>query len=172
MENFLGGRGLRSAYSSQDMDAVFCFFMRTYIRMQKNGRTRIPMDVRFERDESGAALAYLRTAVSLMEDAQPPEILCLVLETELYAALRSPELTREQISLLVMIRHAALWIYEGDLTSFLDTENLWGGDADEYANKTFYWHLPDELQKREGLDLILSRLRKNAPAGFLRPDDY
>lgn len=157
---------LRKDYGNEEIDELFCYFMRTVLRIQKNGAVRIPIDVSFEEPVN----TYLKTAVNLMEDAQPPEITELVLQIEYDQILLKNTLTKTQITLLVLIRELSKHIrFDKDMTGFLlSTGNLWNEKANVYATKTFYCNMPLEIQKREGFDFIL----KNIPESFLEPDNF
>lgn len=157
---------LRKDYGNEDIDELFCYFMKTVLRIQKNGAAQIPIDVTFEEPIN----TYLKIAINLMEDAQPAEITELVLQTEYEQIFLNNTPTKTQITLLVLIKELSKHIrFDKDMTDFLlSTANLWNDKANAYATKTLYCNLPLEIQKREGMDFIL----KNIPKSFLEPDNF
>lgn len=69
---------VRRDYGSKELDKLFVYFMKTILRIQKRGWLEIPIDISFGEPVDG----FLKTAVGLMENAQPPDLFALVLQIE------------------------------------------------------------------------------------------
>lgn len=166
---------VRKDYGSKELDKLFVYFMKTILRVQKRGWMQIPIDMSFGEPVDG----FLKTAVGLMEDAYTPNLFAFVLQVERAHIAAHHTLTKEQITLLVMIETLSMHIrFDETPSEFMlgDIEGLWYNNvpypgeisAGEYATKTFYPNLPEDVQKKHRLDELL----RTVPPDFLRPDDF
>ena len=69
---------VRSRYSNQLADRIFCYFMRTILHLQKSGIENLPIENDFEEPVK----SFLDVAVDLLIDGQPPETAEIILDAE------------------------------------------------------------------------------------------
>lgn len=157
---------IKQRYSNKTCDEIICYFMRTILRLQNSGIENMPIENHFEEP----VRTYLELAIELIIDGQPPEISALILDTEYDMILRQEQITSETALSLRLVRELSQHIhYDQDCYEYLlMTDNLWGNEVFEYASRTFYPNLPQEIKDKYGIhDLI-----KHMPPEMFRPDDF
>lgn len=158
--------GVRQNYGCEDLDQIFCYFMRTVLRLQKNGVEELPVEFEGEEPVKG----FLQLCTKLLIEGEPPETTELILQSEYDYVLCKYNMSLKQIMEILLIKNLSWHIHFDDnyFDYLLSTSNLWQDRANEYACRTLYANLPLEIQKREGYDKILSLL----PNEMLEPDNY
>lgn len=158
---------LRDEYSSESLDKILRYFMRTILRMEKGGLLSLPVQNDLTIEPLGS---YLDLCMRFFTDAQPEEVSRPILESQYDFILSNSKLSPDIALQMWLIRELSLHIhYDADPCEFLfQTGNLWVDLADEFACRTFYPNMPPEWQKKYGVHIILQRM----PEGFLRPEDY
>ncbi len=157
---------IRSKYSSQTLNQIIRYFMRTILHFQNTGIEHLPLKHAFEEP----IRSYLDTAMELIIDGQPPQVSRLILDAEYDALLGGGQIGTETALCLRWIKEASWHMhYDQDCYEYLlSTDNLWGNDVLEYAARTFYPNLPQEIkEKYQILELI-----KYIPPEIFRLDDY
>ena len=69
---------IRSIYSNEVLNRIFCYFMRTVLHLQDSGIEKLPLENDFEEPLK----SYIDIAVDLIIDGQPAEISSLILDAE------------------------------------------------------------------------------------------
>ena len=157
---------IRSRYSNEISDRIFRYFMKMVLRLQNSGIEKLPLENDFEEPVK----SYMDIAVDLIIDGQPPEISSLILDAEYDAALSGAAVSVKTAMSLRLIKELSWHIhYDEDYYGYLlSTENLWGNEVFEYASRTFYPNLPEEIKERYQIhDLI-----KYIPKEVFRLEDY
>ncbi|MBD5508501.1 MAG: hypothetical protein HDR05_10755 [Lachnospiraceae bacterium] len=157
---------IKSRYTNEILDSIFRYFMRIVLHLQNSGIEKLPLENDFEEPLK----SYMDIAVDLIIDGQPPEIASLILDAEYDAVLSGAMVSVETAMSLRLIRELSWHIhYDEDYYGhLLSTVNLWGNEVFEYASRTFYPNLPDEIKERYQIhDLI-----KYIPQEAFRLDDY
>lgn len=153
-------------YDNENLDCIFCYFMRTILRLQNSGIENLPLENNFE----DPFKTFVDIAIGMVIDGQPPELARLILDSEYDAIISRGQLKAETALSLQMIKELSLHIhYDEDYYSYLlATENLWGNAALSYASLTFYPNLPETIKEKYQIyDLI-----KRIPQEMFRLDDY
>lgn len=100
--------------------------------------------------ENEMAAAFLRQGVGLTLEAHPPEIFRLLLDDMFFAAMAQKGRDARGI---LLCRKLVTYLNFFDLRSFCALEGMWPPDALEYAYRSFYPALPEDLQREyTGLD--------------------
>ena len=157
---------IKSKYSNKTLDKIICYFMRTILHFQNTGIENLPL----KNDFAEPIKSFLDIAMDLIMDGQPPEILRLILESEYDVILSGGQISMETVLCLQYIKELSWHIHcDKDCYAYLlSTTNLWGNDVSEYASKTFYPNLPEEIKDRYKIkDLI-----KYIPPEVFRLDNY
>ena len=157
---------IRSRYSNEILDKIFRYFMRIILHLQNSGIEKLPLENDFEEPLK----SYIDIAVDLIIDGQPAEISSLILDAEYDAILSGEAVSVKTVMSLRLIRELSWHIhYDEDYYGYLlSTENLWGNEVFEYASRTFYPNLPEEIKERYQIyDLI-----KHIPKELFRLEDY
>lgn len=157
---------IKSRYSNEVLDRVFRYFMRIVLHLQNSGIEKLPLENDFEEPLK----SFMDIAVDLIIDGQPPEISRLVLRAEYDAVLSETTVSVETAMGLRLIKELSWHIhYDKDYYEYLlSTENLWGNEVFEYASRTFYPNLPEEVKEKYQIhDLI-----KYMPQEAFRLDDF
>ena len=157
---------IKSRYSNEILDRIFRYFMRMVLHLQNSGIEKLPLENDFEEPLK----SFMDTAVDLIIDGQPPEIASLILGAEYDAILSRAAISTKTAMSLRLIKELSWHIhYDEDYYGYLlSTENLWGNGVSEYACRTFYPNLPEEIKERYQIrDLI-----KYIPKEAFRLDDY
>ena len=160
------GTSIKSRYSNEILDSIFRYFMRMVLHMQNSGIEKLPLENDFEEPLK----SYMDIAVDLIIDGQPPEIASLILDAEYDAILSGTAVSIKTALSLRLIKELSWHIhYDEDYYGYLlSTVNLWGNEVFEYAARTFYPNLPEEIKERYQIyDLI-----KYMPQEAFRLDDY
>ncbi len=103
-------------------------------------------------------------------DGQPPEIASLILDAE-YDAILSGAIVNAKTALSLRLIKELSWHihYDKDYYGYLlFTENLWGNEVSEYASRTFYPNLPEEVKEKYRLHDLIKYMPKEA----FRLNDY
>lgn len=131
-------------YDSDRLDQIICYFMRTILHLQASGMKDLPL----ENNLSEPWNPFLDTVMRIFLESPSPEIARLILESEYISALHCEQISTEIVMGFQLIKEFAWHIhYDKDYYSyFLSTENLWGNDAIEYATRTFYPNLPNDIK--------------------------
>lgn len=143
---------LTNRYSNDCFRDIIIYFMKTVLYLEKSGIEELPLKNHFQEPLK----SYLDLALELLIDGQPPETADLILSAE-YDALLSRGLTVEQALNLRAVKELSLHIhYDSDYYNYLlSLNNLWGNEAQEFACRTFYPNLPEEIKiKYQIYDLI------------------
>lgn len=157
---------IKSRYSNEVLDRIFRYFMRTVLHLQNSGIEKLPLENDFEEPLK----SFMDIAVDLIIDGQPPEISRLVLNAEYDAVLSETAVSVETAMGLRLIKELSWHIhYDKDYYEYLlSTVNLWGNEVFEYASRTFYPNLPEEMKEKYQIhDLI-----KYMPREAFRLDDF
>ena len=157
---------IKSRYSNEILDRIFCYFMRIVLHLQSSGIEKLPLENNFEEPLK----SFIDIAVGLIIDGQPPEIASLILDAEYDAVLSRATVSVKTAMSLRLIKELSWHIhYDEDYYSYLlSTDNLWGNEVFEYASRTFYPNLPEEIKEKYQIhDLI-----KYIPKEVYRLDDY
>lgn len=159
-------QSIKQRYRSDMSDEIILYFMRTILHLQKSGIENLPIAHSFARPLG----SFLDLAVELIMDGQPPEISALILAAEYDVILQREKLTTEMALGLRLIRELSWHIhYDEDYYEYLlMTDNLWGNRVSEYASRTFYPNLPEEIKVKYYIhDLI-----RYMPQEMFRLEDY
>lgn len=145
---------IRSKYGSKTLDKVICHFMRTILHIQKMGVENLPL----ENDLEEPLRSFLDIAIDLIIDGQPPEIAKLILDSEYDIILNNRQVDVETVLCLQFIKELSWHIhYDKDCYAYLlSTDNLWENDAFEYASRTFYPNLPEEIKERYHMSELIT----------------
>ena len=157
---------IKSRYSNEILDSIFRYFMRMVLHLQNSGIEKLPLENDFEEPLK----SYMDIAVDLIIDGQPPEIASLILDAEYDAILSETAVSAKTALSLRLIKELSWHIhYDEDYYGYLlSTVNLWGNEVFEYASRTFYPNLPEEIKERYQIhDLI-----KYMPQEAFRLDDF
>lgn len=151
---------IKSIYGNETLDKIIRYFMRTILHLQNSGIERLPL----ENDFVEPLKSYVDIAVSLMIDGQPPEIAGLILDVEYGVILSRGQVSAETALSLLMIKELSWHIhYDKDYYGYLlSTENLWGNEVFEYAARTFYPNLPEEIKERYRIHELIKYLPQDA----------
>lgn len=157
---------IKDRYSNELLDEIFIYFMRTILHLQKNGIEDLPLENQFPEPVK----AYLDFAMELLIDGQMPEIAGLLLQTEYDLILAKQDYDREIILNLHIIRELSLHLhYDTDYYGYLlSLGNLWGNRVSEYASRTFYQNLPEDIKERYQIHALIQYL----PKEMQEPDNY
>lgn len=157
---------IKSRYSNEVLNRIFRYFMRTVLHLQDSGIEKLPLENDFEEPSK----SFLDIAVDLIIDGQPPEISSLILDAEYDAVLSEATVSVKTAMSLRMIKELSWHIhYDEDYYGYLlSTENLWGNEVSEYASRTFYPNLPEEIKERYRIHDLIKYIPKEA----FRLDDY
>lgn len=157
---------IRQRYRSDLSDEIIIYFMKTILHVQERGIEDLPL----AHSLAEPLKSFLDLAVELIIDGQPPEVAALVLDAEYDVLLQREKLTPKMALTLRLIRELSWHIhYDEDYYGYiLMTGNLWGDRVSEYASRTFYPNLPEEIKDQYQIyDLI-----KYIPPEMFRLEDY
>ena len=157
---------IKSRYTNEILDSIFRYFMRMVLHLQNSGIEKLPL----ENDFDEPLKSFMNIAVDLIIDGQPPEIARLILDAEYDSILSGTAVSAKTALSLRLIKELSWHIhYDEDYYGYLlSTVNLWGNEVFEYASRTFYPNLPEEIKERYQIhDLI-----KYMPQEAFRLDDY
>ncbi len=157
---------VRSRYSNQLADRIFCYFMRTILHLQKSGIEHLPIENDFEEPVK----SFLDVAVDLLIDGQPPETAEIILDAEYDVVISKDAVSTETAMCLRLVKELSCHIhYDKDYYGYLlSTENLWGNEVFAYASRTFYPNLPQEVKQRYHIEELI----KYMPQDAFRLEDY
>lgn len=157
---------IKSRYSNEISDRIFCYFMRIVLHLQSSGIEKLPLENNFEEPLK----SFIDIAVDLIIDGQPPEIAGLILDAEYDAVLSRAEVSVKTAMSLRLIKELSWHIhYDEDYYSYLlSTENMWGNEVFEYASRTFYPNLPERIKEKYQIHDLIKYMPKEA----FRLDDY
>lgn len=158
---------VRQEFGCEELDRILIYFMRTVIRMEKSGMLALPVENDIKAEPLGS---YLELCMRFMTDAQPEGAARPILESQYDFILRNSKLSKETALEMWLVRELSLHIhYDRDPYEFLfHTGNLWGDAAEEFACRTFYPNMPEDMREKYGVNEVL----KHIPKGLLRPEDY
>lgn len=157
---------IKSRYNNGVLDRIFRYFMRMVLHLQNSGIEKLPLENDFEEPLK----SFIDIAVDLITDGQLPEIASLILDAEYDAILSGTSVSVKTAISMRLIKELSWHIhYDEDYYGYLlSTENLWGNEVSEYASRTFYPNIPEEIKERYQIyDLI-----KYMPKEAFRLDDY
>lgn len=157
---------VRSRYSNDTLDEVFCYFMRTILHFQETGIEKLPL----ENHLPEPLRSYMDIAMELMIGGQPPEPSRIILESEYDVLLHHGKPDIKTVMCLQLIKELSYHIHlDKDYYGYLlSTWNLWGNRTMEYAAVTFYPNLPGEIRQKYHIDDLI----KYMPREMFRLDDY
>ena len=157
---------IRSRYSNEILDRIFLYFMRMVLHLQNSGIEKLPLENDFEEPIK----SFMDIAVDLIIDGQPPEISSLILDAEYDAVLSGTAVSVKTAMSLRLIKELSWHIhYDKDYYGYLlSTVNLWGNEVSEYASRTFYPNLPEEIKERYQINDLI----KHIPKELFRLEDY
>lgn len=126
-------------YDNENLDKVFCYFMRVILHLQKSGVEDLPL----ENNLPSPYKPFLETAMEIFLRSPSPELARLILEAEYdiflsnKATTSNKTITREEVLGLQIIKELAWHIhYDDDYYGYLlSIENIWGNAAVEYGKK-------------------------------------
>lgn len=152
-----------------ELDEIVCYFMRTVLHAQKTGVIDLPLDNPLTEEP---ARSFLDRCMDIFCQCSPPELSQLLLDAEYDALLSQGPLTMEQTLCFRTIKELCWHIYydqEGGPHSYLDSiGNLMGPRAEQYAWRTYYPNLPEDVQKKLHVDDVVAGF----PREMLQLDDY
>ena len=153
-------------YDSDNLDKIFCYFMRVILHLQKTGVADLPL----ENNLPSPYKPFLDTAMNIFLRAPLPELAHLILETEYDIFLRNKEITQEEVLGLQIIKELAWHIhYDDDYYGYLlSIEDIWGNAAMEYASLTFYPNLPEEVKCKYHVKELIEHI----PSSMFQLDNY
>lgn len=153
-------------YDNENLDKVFCYFMRVILHLQKSGVEDLPL----ENNLPSPYKSFLDTAMEIFLSATTPELARLILEAEYDVLLSRKEATLEVVLGLQSIKELTWHIrYDNDYYGYLfSTENIWGNSAIEYSSLTFYPNLTEEVQHKYYNRKLMERI----PFHMFQPDNY
>lgn len=159
-------RTIKQRYSNEKLDDIICYFMKIILRLQNSGIEKLPIENQFEQPIKN----YLELAVELIIDGQPIEISDLILDTEYDMIFLSGKVDANILLILRTIKELSKHIHYDDdyYRHIMSTTNLWGNRVFEYAAKTFYPNLPDNIKEKYGI----SELIKNIPQDMFQLENY
>lgn len=157
---------IKSRYTNEILDSIFRYFMRMVLHLQNSGIEKLPLENDFEEPLK----SFIDIAVDLIIDGQPSEIASLILDAEYDSILSGTVVSVKTAMSLRLIKELSWHIhYDEDYYSYLlSTENLWGNEVFEYASRTFYPNLPEEIKERYQINDLI----KHIPKELFRLDDY
>lgn len=157
-----------SGRDNPDLDQIICYFMRTILRREEGGVVDLPLENTVAKEPYRL---FLDKCMDIFLQANPPELARLLLDAEYDALLSQGPLTAEQTLNLRAIKELCWHIYyDEDPCTYLDrTGNLWGRQANQYAWRTYYPNLPEEVRKSLHVDEDALAM---IPREMLRLDDY
>lgn len=160
------GTSIKSRYSNEVLDSIFRYFMRVVLHLQNSGIEKLPLENDFEEPLK----SFIDVAVDLIIDGQPLEISDLILNAEYDAVLSGGRVSVKTAMNLRLIKELSWHIHydEDDYGYLLSTENLWGNEVIEYASRTFYPNLPEEVKEKYQIHDLIKYMPKEA----FRLDDY
>lgn len=160
------GTSIKSRYSNEVLDSIFRYFMRVVLHLQNSGIEKLPLENDFEEPLK----SFIDVAVDLIIDGQPPEISDLILNAEYDAVLSGGRVSVKTAMNLRLIKELSWHIhYDEDYYGYLlSTENIWGNEVIEYASRTFYPNLPEEVKEKYQIHDLIKYMPKEA----FRLDDY
>lgn len=155
-----------SGYDNETLDAVLCYFMRTILHLQESGVEKLPVENHLPEPVG----AYMDIAMKLLTGGEPPETSRIILDAEYDVLLSRGGADIETVICLQMIKEVSCHIHFDDdyYKYLLNTCNLWGNAALEYASRTFYPNLPKEIREKYGIDDLI----KYMPQEMFRLEDY
>lgn len=153
-------------YDNETLDEVLCYFMRTILHLQESGVERLPVENHLPEPVG----AYMDIAMKLLTGGEPLETSRIILDSEYDILLSRGGADIETVICLQMIREVSCHIrFDDDYYKYLlNTCNLWGNTALEYASLTFYPNLPKEIREKYGIDELI----KYMPQERFRLEDY
>jgi len=157
---------IKSRYSNEVLDRIFRYFMRMILHLQESGIEKLPL----ENDFQEPLKSFIDVAVDLIIDGQPPEISDLILNAEYDAVLSDGRVSVKTAMGLRLIKELSWHIhFDKDYYEYLlSTVNLWGNEVFEYASRTFYPNLPEEVKEKYQIYALIKYMPKEA----FRLDDY
>jgi len=159
-------KSIKDRYSNPILDEVVCYFMKTILQLQENGIENLPLRHSFTEPIKN----YLELAIELLMDGQPLEVSELILCAEYDVILKRDDVDVQTLLNLQMIQELSSHIhYDDDYYGYiLSTGNLWGNKVWEYASRTFYPNLPEEVKERYQINDLI----KYMPQEMFRLNDY
>ena len=157
---------IKSRYNNGVLDRIFRYFMRMVLHLQNSGIEKLPLENDFEEPLK----SFIDIAVDLIIDGQPLEIASLILDAEYDAILSGTSVSVKTAISMRLIKELSWHIhYDEDYYGYLlSTENLWGNEVSEYACRTFYPNIPEEIKERYQIHDLIKYMPKEA----FRLDDY
>lgn len=153
-------------YDNEEMDKIFCYFMRVVLHLQKSGVEDLPL----ENNLPAPYKSFLDTAMEIFLQSPRPELARLLLEAEHSAFLGNSKISHEAYLGLQVIKELAWHVhYDDDYYGYLlSTENIWGNSALEYATLTFYPNLPEQIKCKYQVHELI----QNVPTEMFQLDNY
>lgn len=151
-----------------ELDQIICYFMRTALHIEKHGFLDLPLENPLE----GPCKSFLDRCMEIFCECFVPEVSQLLLDAEYDAVLSQGPLTAEQTLCLRTIKELCWHIYydqEGGPYSYLEHFVGLGRQSNEYAWRTYYPNLPEDVRKALHVDEDLLAM---IPRETLRLDDY
>ena len=157
---------IKSRYSNEVLDRIFRYFMRMVLHLQNSGIEKLPLENNFEEPLK----SFMDIAVGLIIDGQPPKIASLILDAEYDAILSGSAVSVKTAMNLRLIKELSWHIhYDKDYYGYLlSTVNLWGNEVFEYASRTFYPNLSEEIKERYQINNLINDI----PKELFRLEDY
>ena len=151
-----------------EWDKIICYFMRTVLHIEKRGLIGLPLKNPLEEP----CKSFLDRCMEIFCECFVPEVAQLLLDAEYDALLSQGPLTAEQTLCLRTIKELCWHIYYDQKDGpyrYLDHLVGMGWQSNEYAWRTYYPNLPEDVRKSLHVDEdVLARI----PREMLRLDDY
>ncbi|MEG2094993.1 MAG: hypothetical protein RRY80_11865, partial [Lachnospiraceae bacterium] len=123
-------------YKTNDFDILFCYFLDTYIIIQKHGRFQIPPCLLIS-GESKSVSSFLMEGIELLENAYNKELFDILLSS-LYFKFYKECTNLLEINKLVLINSYIKFLYNDDFISLLKTSNMWSDCVKQYSLSKIY----------------------------------
>lgn len=133
-------------YKTIDFDILFCYFLDTYIIIQKQGRFQIPRCL-FTSTESKSVSSFMIEGIELLENAYNNELFDILLSS-LYFKFYKDCTNLLEINKLVLINFCIKFLYNDDFISLLNTSNMWSDSVKQYSLLKIYPALDQTLKNQ------------------------
>lgn len=154
-------------YDTENLDKIFCYFMRTILHLQKTGIENLPL----KNNLPMPFQTFLDTAMRIFLSAGSPELARLILEAEYSVFIAKNEEISVEITVGLQVIKELTWhiYYDRDYYGYLlSLENIWGNDAIAYAVRTFYPNLPEDIKDKYHINELIQEV----PLNMFQSDDF
>ncbi|MDR2044479.1 MAG: hypothetical protein LBQ15_08965 [Clostridium sp.] len=136
----------RTRFFSDEVSAIFCFFMDSYVHSHKNGRGTMPCNIEFSLKP--AISEFLETAMLCVVEGCPPIEFDIRIEMLYVNSMKSLTAYSDDISQLVLAKYLMYMLYTDDLDPFFDLCTLWSDSVTIHHYQYLYPNLSPDLQDK------------------------